>query len=95
MRPDGVAGDRRADVREDVAEQVGRHDHVERVRMRHHPGAERVDVVLAQLDLRELGGHAGPRRHLVETLAGAGHLSNIERPSDFNDLVDQFIAILG
>ena len=38
---------------------------------------------------RELAGAIpGAELHI---LAGAGHLSNIERPGDFNDAVDQFI----
>ena len=47
-----AAGDRRADVGEDVAEQVRRDDDVERLRMRDHARGERVDVVLAVLDRR-------------------------------------------
>ena len=31
----------------------------------------------------------------LHTLAGAGHLANIERPADFNRLVGEFIAPLG
>ncbi len=31
----------------------------------------------------------------LHTLAGAGHLANIERPADFNPLVEEFIAPLG
>ena len=30
----------------------------------------------------------------LQTLAGAGHLANIERPSDFNRLVEEFVAPL-
>ena len=42
-----TAGDRRAEIGENVAEQVGRDDHVERVRMRDHAGGQRIDVILA------------------------------------------------
>ena len=48
-----AAGDGRADVGEDVAEQVRGDDHVERLRVRDHPRAQRVHVVLLQLDVRE------------------------------------------
>ena len=47
-----AAGNRGTDVGEDVAEEIRRHEHVERLRMRDHPRRERVDVVLAVLDRR-------------------------------------------
>jgi 3-oxoadipate enol-lactonase len=31
----------------------------------------------------------------LHILAGAGHLANIERPADFNRLVEEFVAPLG
>jgi len=33
-------------------------------------------------------------KHL-HVLAGAGHLANIERPADFNRLIEEFVAPLG
>jgi 3-oxoadipate enol-lactonase len=31
----------------------------------------------------------------LHILAGAGHLANLERPADFNRLVEEFVAPLG
>jgi pimeloyl-ACP methyl ester carboxylesterase len=38
--------------------------------------------------------HAGIAGSLLETIAGAGHLSNIERPAAFNHVLSEFVARL-
>ena len=44
--------------------------------------------------LAELAGSAAPRRAevMLETIAGAGHLANLEQPAAFNEAVAGFIA---
>ena len=56
-----AARDRRAEVGQDVAEQVRRDDHVERLRVRDHARRQRVDVVLA-LRRRPGSPRGRPRR---------------------------------
>ena len=38
--------------------------------------------------------HAGIAGSLLETIAGAGHLTNIERPAAFNHVLSEFVARL-
>ena len=49
------AGDTRPQVRQDIAEQVGAHDHVEPIRAGDKPRRQNVDVELGGLDVRILG----------------------------------------
>ena len=58
-----AAGDGRSNVRQNVAEEVGRDDHVERLRMRNHARRKGVDVIFAKGDVRKIRGHFG--YHLV------------------------------
>ena len=61
--------DRRAKVGQDVSEQVRGHHHVQRLGRHHHPRGQRIDVVMADLDLGELGRelvrHLVPEHHRV------------------------------
>jgi len=38
--------------------------------------------------------HAGIAGSLLETIAGAGHLSNLERPAAFNHVLSEFVGRL-
>ena len=74
---------RRADVGEDVAEEIRRDDHVERLRVRDHPRGERVDVILRGSrppvvlphDLRDLV----PEHHRVRSALDLVALASILR----------------
>ena len=57
----------RAEIGEDVAEQVGTHDHVEPVGVLDEMGGEDVDVVLRRFDIRIV------RRHFLEALVPVRH----------------------
>ena len=58
-----------AEVRQDVAKQVGGHDHVQALGLADHAGAERVDQLLLGLELRvvgpDLGENVVPEDHVV------------------------------
>ena len=80
-----LPGDRRADVGQDVAEQVRRHHDVQRLRMRDHPRRERVDVVLPVLDGRVVLPHdlgdLVPQHHRVRERVRLGRArEHLPRP---------------
>ena len=62
-----AAGHRRAEIREDIAEQVAAHHHVEPVRMLHEVRAQDIDMVALGLHVRVLRGGSG------EALVPIGH----------------------
>ena len=76
--------DRRAQVGQDVAEQVRRHHHVQRLGCQHHPGGQRVDVIGGDLDLGIFGGDlAGdlvPEHHGMALRVRLGDRSQSSRP---------------
>src|SRR5918993_5623431 len=69
-----AASDRRAQVAQDVAEEVGAHHHVKARRLEHEGRREGVYVILAGLDVRVLAGHfvedLVPERHRVDDAVG-------------------------
>ena len=72
-------GERGPEVGEDVAEEVRRHDDIQRLRVGDHPGGQRVDVITLQRDLRVARRHSGhhlvPQHHRMAErvrLGGAG-----------------------
>jgi pimeloyl-ACP methyl ester carboxylesterase len=50
------------------------------------------DALIPIEDVRSM--HAGIRGSSLEVIAGAGHLSNLERPAAFNHVVSEFLARL-
>ena len=56
------------EVGEDVAEQVARHHHVERLRVRDEPRRQRVDVILPHVDVRVLAWPPRPTTSSQNTM---------------------------
>ena len=97
------AGERRAEVGEDVAEQVGADHHVEPVRVAHEMRRQDVDVILVRLDVRVLLAHLGealvPEWHGVDDavrLGGRGHVLLLRRAGEVEgELEDTVDALAG
>ncbi|KAG1244562.1 hypothetical protein G6F68_015399 [Rhizopus microsporus] len=72
------AGAGRAQVRQDVAEQVGRNHHVEALRLQHEACRQNVDVLLVGLDVgvvlaHGIGAFVPPRHADGDAIALGGH----------------------
>jgi 3-oxoadipate enol-lactonase len=50
------------------------------------------DVLTPPADSRAM--HAAIRKSRLEIIQGAGHLSNLERPANFNHVLGEFLASL-